>query len=71
MIVQFPRKEFIISKGFDLHKQVRLRLIDGSEDDREKADYKNRFAWFLAICGEDLETAEKHVQDAIEIRKRT
>jgi tetratricopeptide (TPR) repeat protein len=70
MIVQFPRKEFIISKGFDLHKQWRLSLIEESTDDREKSRYKNSFAWFLAICGEDLETAEKHVQDAIEIRKR-
>jgi uncharacterized protein YjbI with pentapeptide repeats len=70
MIVQFPRNEFIISNGFDLHKQYRLSLIEESTDDRDKSRYKNSFAWFLAICGEDLETAEKHIRDAIETRKR-
>jgi uncharacterized protein YjbI with pentapeptide repeats len=69
LMAKFPREEFIKSEQFGRQKKSRLDSIGLAKDDRTEANYKNTLAWFLAICGEDLETAEKYAQSAVKISK--
>jgi tetratricopeptide (TPR) repeat protein len=69
LVKNFPREDFVSSPRFTLLMKDFLTKIDKSKDDQTRAWNENSFAWFLAICGEDLITAEKYAKSAVQIAK--